>query len=241
MPLNDALHPLPVPQELFLPLHPPGGILLPIKHDDIIPLTEPKLDHIPIPHLQIPRLRHLIPIQHRPIRTLKINKIRLDLPDPIPELIPFLHIPKLDHSVLLTDTGMLSRQVHHRPVPPHKPTAPQAQLDRVNHVLALEHEHLPLVSRRRLARLGRLVVLQRDGLAIGASDRVSGSRQRAGGPKVRLLLLRDRLEPRGDGEIGVLRGERAGASHSRFGGGALNLFRWGRGGRPMSVMPVPPR
>src|SRR5699024_5539285 len=139
---------------------------LSIQHKDILPLTLPKLNHIPAPNLHIPSPFHRTPINARPSLTLQINNIRLHPALPLPVLIPLLNMPKLNRSMLPTGTRVLRGEVHDADLPPHKPATPRAKRHRIQNVLALEDEELPIVAGGREPRLGGLVVLQRDAGAV---------------------------------------------------------------------------
>lgn len=147
-----------------------------------------KLNHIFVPQLQIPTIRYAIAVQRGPIRTLQIDQVRLDTADPVAKLVALLGVAELNHGVLLADAGVLRRQVHDGRLPADQPAAPRAQVDRVHHVGALEDEELPLVARRRLARLGGLVVLERDARPVRLRHRVGRRCQHARVAPVGLFL-----------------------------------------------------
>lgn len=57
------------------------------QQEDIFPTALPKPQDIARPQLHIPPPLHLLPIDFRPICTIQINHIRLDLPLPLSPLI----------------------------------------------------------------------------------------------------------------------------------------------------------
>src|SRR5690606_22244837 len=147
-----------------------------------------KLDHILAPQLQVPALGHLLAVQHRAIGALQVDQVGLHPANLVAKLVALLRVPELYDGVLLADAGVLGREIHDRQFSPDQPAAPSAKVDRVDDVLALEHEQLPRVARRRLPGLWRLVILERDGGTVGLRDRVGSRRQQSRVAVVGLLL-----------------------------------------------------
>lgn len=86
--------------------------------------------------------------------------------------------------MLLRAAGMVDGEIHDDALAPEEPTAAVAELDRVEQVRPLEHVQPPAIPPRRLARLGRLMILEHD-----AADRVRFGREPAGAIEVGFLLL----------------------------------------------------
>lgn len=87
----------------------------------VLPRRMAKLDHILIPQLHVPSLRHRFFVQRGPIATLKVDNIWPDLADLVTEFISFLNVSKLDDSVLLRATRMFQRVITHRNFSPKEP------------------------------------------------------------------------------------------------------------------------
>lgn len=161
---------------------------IPREHDDVFSLAGPKFDDIFWSQFQVSPVGHLLPVQLGAIGTLQVDQVGFHLADFVAKLVPLLDIPELNHCVLLADAGVLGQQVNDCWLSPHQPAAPGAKLDRVDDILALEHEKLPLVAGRRLARLWRFVIFQRDRRPICLRDRIRSRRKMARGPKVGFLF-----------------------------------------------------
>ena len=154
----------------------------------------PKAHDICIPQLHVPPLRHLLPIDHRPIRALQINHIRPHLPLPIPKLRRLLDIPELDNGVLLRRTRVLHEIIHHGGFATEQPAGLCGERDRVDDLGAFEHVHAPGRGGGGFARFRGLVVFEYDcGPAAGLFDRVGLGCELACWGEVWFLLLGGRV------------------------------------------------
>ena len=78
----------------------------------------------------------------------------------IAKLVRLDYMPELEDGVLLRAARVIDREIDHEPLAPEEPAAAAAELDRLEQIRPLEDVQSPGVPRRRLARLGRLVVLE---------------------------------------------------------------------------------
>lgn len=106
-----------------------------------------ELDHVLVPELQVPTVWDLGAIEYSAVGTLQVNKIWFDFANLVAIFIALLSVTKLDHGVLLAETGMVRRQINDGGLSTHEPTATKAQLDCVHNVRSLEDEQFPLISR----------------------------------------------------------------------------------------------
>lgn len=145
------------------------------KHHHILSLAASKLQNIFIPELKVPRRLNPLAVQLRAIARFQVDNVGLDLArlllHAVLVLDRLLDVPELNHGMLPAAARMLQHVVDDLARAAEQPAAARVQLDGVGHVFAFEHEHAPLLRRRRFARLGRLMVLQAD---LGPLDLVGG-------------------------------------------------------------------
>lgn len=117
------------------------------KHDHIFPCGLAELDEVLVLELQVSAVWNFLRVEHRPIGAFEVNQVGLDLANLIAIFVSLLQKSELDDSVLLANTRMLSGNVNDGHFPANEPACPRVQLNRVNDILPLEHEQLPLVLR----------------------------------------------------------------------------------------------
>lgn len=133
------------------------------QHDDVLSRALPKLHHVLVPELKVAAVWNFAIVEHRPIGTLEVNQVRLDLADLVTELVALLRVPELDNSMLLADAGVLCWQVDDGHLSSNQPAAPHAEVDSIHNVLPLEDIQLPLIAWRWFACLRRFMIFERDG------------------------------------------------------------------------------
>ena len=117
------------------------------KHHNIFPGALAKLKHILMSQFQVSAVGDPLVVQNGAISTLQVDDVGLDFPNFVSKLVPLLDVAKLYDSMLLAYARVLSRQVHDSHVLPNKPATAQTEVNRVDEVLALEHEKFPEISR----------------------------------------------------------------------------------------------
>lgn len=142
---------------------PPTCLILGRQQQHILPATIPKPQQIPTLQLNILPPRQQVTINPSPIRAVQINHIRPHAPHAVPERVLRLHVPELDHGVLLAAAGVLDGDVDHQPLPPEQPAAARLQPQRFQQRRAFVDVEPPRGRRRREPRRGGFVVFQHDG------------------------------------------------------------------------------
>ena len=95
----------------------------------------------------------------------RCEKMRPNVPNlgvSVAEIVRLDHMPELEDCMLLRAARVIDREIDHEPVASEEPAAARAELDRLEQIRPLEDVQSPGVPRRRLARLGRLVILEHD-------------------------------------------------------------------------------
>lgn len=154
----DFLPPLDVWIRPTSTRQPIQSLLLRRQHNNIFPRTLPKRHHIPAHHLHIPPPLHSLPIHPRPIGAIQVNHIWLDPSHLIPILVLLLHMPELQHRVLLAAARVLGREIRDGALAPEEPAAARAEGNGFEQVWAFEDVEAPGGGGGGEARFGGFVV-----------------------------------------------------------------------------------